>query len=108
MHKSLRDGGIVCTQGESIWLHLDIIKPLVDSIRETFTSVQYAYTTIPTYPSGQIGSIIAGKYSGSCKNPAREPSKEQQKNFRYYSFEMHQASFVLPAFAKKAIFGDEE
>jgi spermidine synthase len=108
MHKSLRDGGIVCTQGESIWLHLDIIKPLVDSIKQTFTSVQYAYTTIPTYPSGQIGFIIAGKNSGSCKKPAREPSQEQQKSFRYYSFEMHQASFVLPAFAKKAIFGDEE
>jgi len=105
MHKSLRDGGIVCTQGESVWLHLDIIKPLMDSIKLTYSSVEYAFTTIPTYPSGQIGFIIAGKNSGSCKKPKREPTSEQTDTLRYYSSEIHEASFVLPAFAKKGIFG---
>lgn len=61
MHGSLREGGIVCTQGECMWLHLNLIKPLVKSIKQRFTSVEYAYTTIPTYPSGQIGFIIATK-----------------------------------------------
>lgn len=104
MHRSLRDGGIVCTQGESIWLHLDIIKPLIDSIKQTYTSVEYAYTTIPTYPSGQIGFIIATKNRGSCKKPEKSPTDEQQDNLKYYSSDIHQASFVLPHFAKKAIF----
>jgi len=104
MHRSLRDGGIVCTQGESIWLHLDIIKPLIDSIKQIYTSVEYAYTTIPTYPSGQIGFIIATKNRGSCKQPKKSPSDEQQDNLKYYSADIHQASFVLPHFAKKAIF----
>lgn len=104
MHRSLRDGGIVCTQGESIWLHLDIIKPLIDSIKQTYTSVEYAYTTIPTYPSGQIGFIIATKNRGSCKKPEKSPTDEQQDNLKYYSADIHQASFVLPHFAKKAIF----
>jgi len=103
MHKSLRDGGIVCTQGESVWLHLDIIKPLMDSIRQTYSTVEYAYTTIPSYPSGQIGFIIAGKNRGSCKKPLREPSDEQTEKLKYYSSEIHEASFVLPAFAKKSI-----
>ena len=107
MHKSLRDGGIVCTQGESVWLHLDIIKPLMDSIKQTYTTVEYAYTTIPTYPSGQIGFILAGKNSGSSNEPRRKPTSEQTETFRYYSSEIHSASFVLPAFAKKGIFGDE-
>ncbi len=50
MYKSLREGGIVCTQGECMWLHLDLIKPLMQSISQKFTDVSYAYTTIPTYP----------------------------------------------------------
>jgi len=106
MYSSLRDGGIVCTQGENVWLHLDIIKPLMDSIKQNYSSVEYAYTTIPTYPSGQIGFIIAGKNRGSCVKPVREPTAEQTDTLRYYSTEIHQAAFVLPAFAKKAIYGD--
>jgi len=104
MHKSLRDGGIVCTQGECVWLHLDLIAPLISSISQTYNVVEYAYTTIPTYPSGQIGFIVARKGDGTCKTPVRTPSEEQSKAMEYYSSEIHKASFVLPAFAKRAIF----
>ena len=104
MHKSLREGGIVCTQGECIWLHLDLIRPLIKSISRIYTDVGYAYTTIPTYPSGQIGFIVATKGRGPCSKPSRAPSDEIQKELRYYTPELHEASFVLPAFAKRAIF----
>ena len=110
MHESLRDGGIVCTQGECMWLHVDLIRPLVDSIKTRFEAVEYAYTTIPTYPSGQIGFIIATKKGGSrgtCKTPATRPPAEVQKGLRYYTPEIHEASFVLPAFARRAILGEE-
>jgi spermidine synthase len=103
MYNSLRDGGIVCTQGECMWLHLDLIRPLVSKISEFYQSVEYAYTTIPTYPSGQIGFIIATKNRGSCKTPARE-DKELEKDLRYYNSELHSAAFVLPSFARRAIF----
>ena len=106
MYKSLREGGIVCTQGECMWLHLDLIKPLVNSIKEKFSTVEYAYTTIPTYPSGQIGFIIATKGRGECKKPERKPSDEIQAGLKYYTPELHEASFVLPAFATRSIFGD--
>eukprot|EP00591_Stephanopyxis_turris_P009879 CAMPEP_0195529380 /NCGR_PEP_ID=MMETSP0794_2-20130614/31887_1 /TAXON_ID=515487 /ORGANISM="Stephanopyxis turris, Strain CCMP 815" /LENGTH=303 /DNA_ID=CAMNT_0040660675 /DNA_START=111 /DNA_END=1022 /DNA_ORIENTATION=+ len=104
MHEALREGGIVCTQGECMWLHIDLIKPLINSIQRIYTDVGYAYTTIPTYPSGQIGFIIATKGRGKCDVPARIASEEVQKSLKYYSPELHQASFVLPAFAKRAIF----
>eukprot|EP00547_Thalassionema_nitzschioides_P006403 CAMPEP_0194201900 /NCGR_PEP_ID=MMETSP0156-20130528/2051_1 /TAXON_ID=33649 /ORGANISM="Thalassionema nitzschioides, Strain L26-B" /LENGTH=305 /DNA_ID=CAMNT_0038927215 /DNA_START=65 /DNA_END=982 /DNA_ORIENTATION=- len=107
MHKSLREGGIVSTQGECMWLHVDLIRPLIRSISSTFTDVGYAYTTIPTYPSGQIGFILATKGRGSCKVPARQPSDKVQKELRYYTPELHTASFVLPAFAKRAIFEEK-
>ena len=49
MHCSLREGGIVCTQGECVFLHVNLIRPLVKSISTTFSHVGYAYTTISTY-----------------------------------------------------------
>mmetsp|Transcript_38018 Transcript_38018/g.92517 ORF Transcript_38018/g.92517 Transcript_38018/m.92517 type:complete len:310 (+) Transcript_38018:143-1072(+) len=108
MYNSLREGGIVCTQGECMWLHLDLIRPLVDSIQTKFSSVEYAYTTIPTYPSGQIGFIVASKGRTSCKVPSRKPSEEMQEALRYYTPELHSASFVLPAFCERAIFGSKD
>jgi spermidine synthase len=107
MYKSLREGGIVCTQGECMWLHLNLIRPLIDSISQTFSSVEYAYTTMPTYPSGQIGFIIATKGRNSCKVPEREMTDAVQKELQYYTPELHKAAFVLPAFAQRAIFGDK-
>lgn len=104
MHASLREGGIICTQGECMWLHLNLIKPLVSSIKSLYTSVEYAYTTIPTYPSGQIGFIVATKGRGSCKKPVRQPDADTLTNLKYYTPELHSAAFVLPAFAKRAIF----
>mmetsp|Transcript_16778 Transcript_16778/g.36214 ORF Transcript_16778/g.36214 Transcript_16778/m.36214 type:complete len:227 (-) Transcript_16778:212-892(-) len=115
MHGSLREGGIICTQGECVWLHVDLIQPLVKAITPLFHTVEYAYCTIPSYPSGQIGFIIATKAAAAggegntkgCKVPVREPEKDVQRELRYYTPEIHRASFVLPAFAKRAIFGDE-
>jgi spermidine synthase len=51
--------GIICTQGECLWLHLDLIHRVMGNVRELFPKVNYAFTTIPTYPSGQIGFMIA-------------------------------------------------
>lgn len=104
MHKSLRQGGIVCTQGECVWLHLDLIRPLVQSIAQTFSTVEYAYTALPSYPSGQIGFIVATKERESCHEPCRLPDEVTQKALQCYTPDLHKAAFVLPAFAKRAIF----
>lgn len=104
MYASLREGGIVCTQGECVWLHVDLIKPLIKSISRLYSTVEYAYTTIPTYPSGQIGFIIATKGRDKCSVPARAPSGDTEAALKYYTSELHTASFVLPAFARRAIF----
>ena len=40
-------------QGECVWLHLDLIGDVLSHCKEVFPSVDYCYTTIPTYPSGQ-------------------------------------------------------
>lgn len=53
--------------GECMWLHLDLIHSVMSSCKKIFPVVKYAYTSIPTYPSGQIGHIIA------CKNGNTTP-----------------------------------
>lgn len=171
MKSALSPGGIVCTQAECIWLHLNVIGPMMKFCRELFGSgmqnslfgelfdgvnesgrkafhisyysilvcckngfslflslvflssldrclliflhflvAEYAFTTIPTYPSGQIGFLVCRKKSEdeedtihSCSKPNREVPDSLLEDLRYYSREVHEASFVLPRFAQKAL-----
>lgn len=130
LHRAVRPGGIVCTQAESLWLHLDIIKALAAMCSSVFVggSVSYATTTIPTYPSGQIGMMLCSKArasqgqggadggeGGEASGPLdprtpRQPepgplAKLNVGELRYYSHEVHRAAFALPVFAKKALQG---
>ena len=67
MSGALRDGGIVCTQGECQWLHLDLIARVMADARVMYPTVDYAYSCVPTYPDGQIGFIIAKKSGGGSE-----------------------------------------
>lgn len=95
MAKALNPGGIVCTQAECLWLHLDLIKSLLDFSSNIFKHSEYAYTTIPTYPCGQIGFLL-GSLGNSCKSPVRKIEAEM----KYYNEDIHRASFVLPQYAR--------
>ena len=133
LHDALKPGGVVTTQGcmpfpfarprakpsgwkalvadvidlpaENQWLHLPLIADLKKMCSTIFPRVEYAYTTIPTYPSGQIGFLVC------CKDPNRDVKKpsrwwkedEEEKLCRYYSKQMHEAAFVLPTFARRML-----
>jgi spermidine synthase len=106
VHRALREGGIVSSQSESVWLHLDFIRDMVKFTRELYPTVEYAFTTIPTYPCGQIGLLLCSK-GDTSKVPKRSVEEafegKHQNSLRYYHSEMHKAAFVLPKFAQ-AIF----
>ncbi|KAG5644355.1 hypothetical protein DXG03_008652 [Asterophora parasitica] len=96
MHDALAPGGHISTQGECLWLHLPLISELRNMTRQLFPVAEYAYTTIPTYPSGQIGFVLCSKEAGrDLRTPLREVS-----NTRYYNKELHKAAFVLPEFGR--------
>jgi len=103
--KALKKNGVLCTQGECMWLHLKIIKHVTGFCKKLFPSVSYAYTTIPTYPSGSIGFVVCSKRENAKLN---EPSvsvkkavgKKQAKTLRYYTSDIHRAAFVLPRFVE--------
>ncbi len=101
---ALKPGGIMASQGECLWLHLDLIGTYLQGCRKVFAVAEYAYTTIPTYPSGQIGTIIASKSdSSNLTKPLRQLPATEVKRLRYYNRNIHSASFVLPEFARRAL-----
>ncbi len=99
LFQALTPDGIACSQCESLWLHGDLIKRIMTMSRRIFPSVQYAFTTIPTYPSGQIGFMLSSK-RGDCSKPARPMAGDSFDELRYYTQEIHSASFVVPRFAR--------
>ncbi|KAH8599438.1 spermidine synthase-like protein [Bisporella sp. PMI_857] len=102
---ALREGGVITTQAENQWLHLPLITKLKRDCKEVFPTVEYGYTTIPTYPSGQIGFMVCSKDGKrDVTKPLRTVSpEEEEKLFKYYNQEVHRAAFVLPTFARTAL-----
>ncbi|KAI0919661.1 hypothetical protein AcV5_001666 [Taiwanofungus camphoratus] len=99
LHNALTPGGHISTQAECLWLHLPLINELRKMTRGLFPVSEYAYTTIPTYPSGQIGFVVCSKESGrNLKVPVRTVN-----GTRYYNAEVHKASFVLPEFGRALV-----
>eukprot|EP00238_Polyblepharides_amylifera_P015898 CAMPEP_0196584296 /NCGR_PEP_ID=MMETSP1081-20130531/46546_1 /TAXON_ID=36882 /ORGANISM="Pyramimonas amylifera, Strain CCMP720" /LENGTH=331 /DNA_ID=CAMNT_0041905451 /DNA_START=117 /DNA_END=1112 /DNA_ORIENTATION=+ len=116
MHRALKPGGICCTQAESLWLHMPIIQSLAEMCQSVFAGgkTAYAFTTIPTYPSGQIGFMLCKKAGGQDFDfgvPAREPPTRGSSTaapsvktpLKYYNSKVHSAAFVLPQFAEEVL-----
>ncbi|KAK9332977.1 Spermidine/spermine synthase [Lipomyces starkeyi] len=102
LNDALTEKGVITTQAENIWLHMPLIRDLKKACSEVFPVAEYAYTTIPTYPSGQIGFMVCSKDT-ECKvdTPTRVTDPEKEKElFRYYNAAIHKASFVLPTWAR--------
>ena len=98
--RALKPGGIVCSQGESAWLHLKLIESLKSFLSDKigFAQTKYGMIYIPTYPCGSIGCLVSAKDEGTdVTTPKR--TLEFADSLKYYSVDMHKASFVLPKFA---------
>ncbi|PSS36920.1 hypothetical protein PHLCEN_2v1238 [Hermanssonia centrifuga] len=99
LHGALAPGGHISTQAECLWLHLPLINELRKTTRSLFPVAEYAFTTIPTYPSGQIGFVVCSKEAGrDVKIPVRKLS-----GTKYYNQEVHKAAFVLPEFGRALV-----
>jgi spermidine synthase len=53
-----RPHGVICCQGECIWLDLPLIKNLMTIAHRLFPSVAYANVSTPTYPCGALGFVV--------------------------------------------------
>jgi spermidine synthase len=99
LHDALTPGGHISTQAECLWLHLPLIQELRKTTREIFGTAEYAFTTIPTYPSGQIGFVVCSTEKGrDLKTPVRKVP-----DTKYYNEQVHRAAFILPEFGRSVI-----
>ncbi|KAL4066638.1 Saccharopine dehydrogenase-domain-containing protein [Scleroderma citrinum] len=104
LYNALAPGGHISTQAECLWLHLPLISQLRNMTSQIFPVCEYACTTIPTYPSGQIGFIVASKdATRNLKEPRRKVS-----GTRYYNEDIHRSAFVLPEFARTILANGED
>lgn len=110
MKKALKPDGILACQGECLWLHLNLIKGMLTFCKSLFPVSDYAYTTIPTYPSGQIGFVLCSKNPDTdFREPVRKLTEEEVSSMglKYYNSDVHKAGFVLPEFARKVLRSEE-
>lgn len=103
MKKALRPGGVVCSQAGTIWNDLDLVSSTLRYCKNQFASAAYAFASVPTYPSGQIGFVI-GSLDDDVKfdTPQLVLSREDEKamHLRYYNADVHRAAFALPTHVK--------
>lgn len=57
-----------CYIGECIWLDLSLIERVVNHSRQIFPVVGFAFSSVPTYPCGTIGYVLASLNSVRCYN----------------------------------------
>ncbi|KAI9074525.1 hypothetical protein K1719_043524 [Acacia pycnantha] len=107
--RALRGGGVMCIQAESLWCGSLDIQKLFSKCRQIFKgSIDYAWTTVPSYPSGVIGFLLCsteGPYVDfRCPINPIDPSSFgiSKQPLKFYNSEVHSAAFCLPSFARKA------
>ncbi|MEO1784397.1 polyamine aminopropyltransferase [Thermodesulfobium sp. 4217-1] len=96
--KILNPDGILVFQLESPWCHLSFISDITNKLKKIFPIFKNYIAFIPTYP--------AGLWSFGFASLSVDPLKDHLlndpiKDLKYYTPEVHRASFVLPKF-----FGD--
>lgn len=104
LERKLTKSGIICCQAESIWFDLEFISELLDINRKIYKQVAYASTMTCTYPSGQIGFLICSKDPNTKLSKPVHVLNEEKLDLKYYTKEMHQAAFILPAFVQKKLY----
>lgn len=60
MKTALKPGGIVCSQAGTAWMNLDHVVKTFQHCKSSFVVVDYGITSVPSYPTGQIGFVLGG------------------------------------------------
>ena len=91
----LNTWGVVAVQWESLFLHRDLALNLKKIMSNIFRFTDYSQVHVPTYPWGNIGLLICSDLN-DVKEPKRVISTKIVDSLKYYSCDVHKASFVLP------------
>lgn len=95
VYQALKEDGMLVVQSESPFFNEDVIKMAYTGIKESFPITRLYLASIPTYPSGLWSFTVGSK--------KYQPDKVQHfhgRHCKYYTPEVHEAAFKLPAFVK--------
>ena len=100
--KAMKPEGIFVNQAENFAYktHFETVKKLFEFLPNMFPHRGYYYTIVPTYPAGIIAFTFLSKGTDPYKFDIG--NKSVPEGLRYYSPEMHKASFTLPRYAADA------
>ncbi len=96
--KIMAPDGILTELTESPFIDTNLMKQAINQMREIFPIVKMYWGVVPTYPSG-FWTYGAASLSGDPAVPLRTVD-----NTRYYTNEIHKASFILPPFLSELIY----
>lgn len=97
------ENGVFCCGSELPWIEIEKVAKKIREIKQNFGNVQCATANIPSYPTGKAGFFLA---SVNPKTEMRSTNNEinpEDLNLKYYTREIHRASFALPYFMKKSL-----
>lgn len=95
--KALKEDGIFVAQTDNPWFKADLIQQVFKDVKEIFPITRLYTANIPTYPSGLWTFTIGSKKHDPI---AVEDERFHEIETKYYTKELHKASFVLPKFVK--------
>ncbi|AEE14373.1 Spermidine synthase [Thermodesulfobium narugense DSM 14796] len=96
----LNPEGILVFQLESPWCHLEFISEVSKKVKNIFPIFKNYVAFIPTYPAG----LWSFGFASFTIDPIKElPSDISISDLKYYTTEIHKASFALPRFFKNYV-----
>jgi spermidine synthase len=98
---SLDEKGILVAQTESPFAEPELVRQAVEEMRTVFPKVSLYTGFMPTYPTGMWTYTAGSKYY----DPSDVTDPSLKCDTRYYSHNIHKASFVLPPFVKDLLEG---
>ena len=102
-YRVLREGGILVSQSESPFYHMDILQNVHRAMRATgFSDRRALLFPQPVYPGGSITCTLARK--GATLDAFRmEDARNKSFTTRYYNVGIHQGALTPPEFVREAL-----
>ncbi len=98
--RALKPGGIAVFQSESPFYHTEILRQLLESLRQQFRHVAPYLAHIPTYPSG----LWSFTFASDAVDPRTCPLRSEPAlagGLKYFHPDLFRAAFVTPNYVRQ-------
>ncbi|MCB0343754.1 MAG: polyamine aminopropyltransferase [Bdellovibrionales bacterium] len=103
VHSCLADGGIVVSQGESVYYEQEMQRSLLSILNNEFSITRLFNYSNLTYPGGLWSFVYASDKRCPLADFDESRVAASGIEFQYYNEYIHRAAFMLPEFQRKAL-----